>query len=137
MISTKIFVDTSWFKAFLDSSDDFHNKAVSQSEILSQQKYTLITTNFIVDETLTLLRVRKGLDLALKFRDFLSQISSHSRIIRLLSLDESKAWEWFPKNWSKLSFTDCTSFAVMDRLELKDVATFDEHFAQAGFNVLS
>jgi len=137
MASTSIFIDTSWFKVFIDESDDFHDKAVSQSAILSQQKQMLITTNFIVDETLTLLRVRKGLDLALKFRDFLSQISSHSRIVRLLSLDEFKAWEWFPKNWSKLSFTDCTSFAIMQRLDLNDVATFDDHFTRAGFNVLS
>jgi len=137
MISTSIFIDTSWFKAYLDPGDDFHSKAVSQSKILSQEKTILYTTNFVIDETLTLLRVRSGLVVALKFRDFLAQISSHTKIIRVFSQDEFNAWEWFPKNWSKLSFTDCTSFAVMQRLELKDVATLDDHFSRAGFNMLS
>lgn len=137
MTSTSIFIDTSWFKAYLDPRDDFHSQAVAQSKVLSQEKTILYTTNFVVDETLTLLRVRSGLEVALKFRDFLAQISSHTKIIRILSQDEFKAWDWFPKKWSKLSFSDCTSFAVMQRLGLKDVASFDDHFGRAGFNMLS
>lgn len=137
MTSTSIFIDTSWFKAYLDPRDDFHDKAVAQSKVLSQEKNILYTTNFVIDETLTLIRVRSGLVVALKFRDFLAQIASHTKIIRLLSQDESNAWDYFPKPWSKLSFTDCTSFAVMQRLGIKNVATFDDHFARAGFRMLS
>ena len=49
--------------------------------------------------------------------------------------DDAGAWEWFEMDWSKLSFTDCVSFAVMKRLGLTDVATFDEHFTRAKFIV--
>ena len=137
MTSSSILIDTSWFKAFIDTKDDFHNISIKQYATMSSQKASLITTNFIVDESLTLLRVRRGLKLSLEFRDLLMEMVNHLRIVRVLSTDEFKAWDWFPKNWSKLSFTDCTSFAVMQRLGLKHVATFDDHFSRAGFNMLS
>jgi predicted nucleic acid-binding protein len=35
-----------------------------------------------------------------------------------------------------LSFTDCTSIAVMQELKLKTVLTTDRHFQQAGFDVV-
>lgn len=34
------------------------------------------------------------------------------------------------------SFTDCTSFAVMRELRLREALTTDRHFRQAGFGVL-
>jgi hypothetical protein len=137
MGSNNIFVDTSWFKAFLDPADDFHSQSERQYLMIKDRNTHLVTSNYIVDETLTLLRVRKNLELSLQFRDMLMGMSHSLKLIRVTSQDEFKAWDWFPKNWSKLSFTDCTSFAVMERLELKDVATFDQHFAQVGFNVIS
>jgi len=137
MTSNNIFVDTSWFKAFLDINDDFHDQSEHQYLQMKVRNTHFITTNYIVDETLTLLRIRKNLELSLKFRDMLVGMSHSLKLIRVTSQDETKAWDWFPQNWSKLSFTDCTSFAVMQRLDLNDVATFDDHFTRAGFNVLS
>ena len=135
MISNKVFVDTSWYKAFLDQNDDFFSLAIDQYKKIKSEEIVFVTTNFIIDEALTLIRIRCGLQLALKFRDMLSEMDSILQVIRVLPEDEEKAWEWFPKDWSKLSFTDCTSFAVMKRLGLSDVATFDNHFTQAGFKV--
>ena len=137
MTSNNVFVDTSWFKAFLDPDDAFHNQAEKQYLQIKAKKTHFITTNYIVDETLTLLRVRKNLELSLKFRDMMVGMSHSLKLIRVTPQDESKSWDLFPKPWSKLSFTDCTSFAVMQRLDLKDVAAFDDHFSRAGFNMLS
>lgn len=135
MALNNIFVDTSWYKALLDPRDDFNSDAKDQMEKLLSKKYFFVTTNFIVDETLTLLRLRAGLPLALKFADTLVDMSKIMKLTRVSEIDEKEAWKWFPENWSKLSFTDCTSFAVMNRLRMKDVATFDNHFARAGFIV--
>lgn len=134
-MSNRIFVDTSWYKAFLDQKDNFFSLAIDQYKKIKSEEIVFVTTNFVIDETLTLIRIRCGLQLALKFRDMLSEMDSVLQIARVLPEDEENAWKWFPKDWSKLSFTDCTSFAVMKRLEISDVATFDNHFTQAGFKV--
>ena len=36
----------------------------------------------------------------------------------------------------RYSFTDCTSFVLMRELKISDVLTTDEHFREAGFDVL-
>ena len=134
---TPVFVDSSYFKALLDENDDFHKKALDIFADLTQQKEQLITTNYILNETLTLLRAKVNLEAAFKLRDFLNAGSPILTIYRVTSEDDVNAWSWFSKDWSKLSFTDCVSFAVMKRLEIARVATFDKHFTQAGFTIVS
>lgn len=134
-LTTKIFLDTSFFKAFIDQKDDFH----TQSKLVFakfQDNSELLTTNFILDETFTLVRVKCGKEVAKDLYNILSASFQKLKIIRVLAIDERKSWEWFWKDWSKLSFTDCTSFAVMKRLGLTKVATFDDHFKKAGFKIL-
>lgn len=129
----KIFIDTSFFKALIDGDDDFHKKAVDIWEKLEKEKLILITSNYVLDETFTLIRARRGLAIVLEFRDYLWQSGSVFKIERVIAQDEAEAWFWFLKDWSKLSFTDCVSFALMKRLNLKRVLTFDRHFEKAGF----
>ena len=52
---------------------------------------------------------------------------------RITAEDENRAWE-IAKNYKDktFSFTDCTSFAVCERLKIKEVFAFDEHFKQFG-----
>ncbi|KKR88000.1 MAG: putative ribonuclease VapC [Candidatus Woesebacteria bacterium GW2011_GWB1_41_10] len=137
MTSSRIFIDTSWYKALVDEKDEFYGSAVLQFNKMREDQKFFVTTNFIIDESLTLIRIKTGLLVALGFRDMLFDMSERLKIVRVTEADENEAWNWFPKNWSKLSFTDCTSFAAMKRLELTDVATFDQHFAQAGFKIFS
>ena len=129
-----VFVDTAFFKALADEKDDFHQSAIKIFEKFKEEQSELITTNFILDETITLIRVRCGLERVRMFRRIIASLSP-LKIIRVLTQDEEKAWDWFWNNWKNLSFTDCTTFAVMKRLDLKEVATFDKHFTQAGFKI--
>ncbi len=135
-MASLIFVDTAWWKALLDPRDDFHDRASRQKSQIIEQKRQLVTSNYVVDETLTLIRNRVKLPCALEFRDLLSAMAGFLKIIRVSAADESAAWQWFEKDWSKLSYTDCVSFAMMQRMELTEVATFDEHFTRAGFKAL-
>lgn len=132
----KVFVDTSFFKALLDVRDDFHKKASAVSFILEKNRTKLITTNYILDEAYTLLRVRRGLEIAKKLRELVFSGDRNVQIVRVQADDEANAWKLFLNNWSGLSFTDCTSFAVMKRLDLKEVAAFDTHFTKAGFKII-
>ena len=132
----QVFVDSSYFKALIDKDDDFHNTAIDIFSLLKKQKTHLITTNYIVDETLTLLRAKTNLQAATKLRDMINIGSPTITIYRVASGDDADAWYWFMKNWSKLSFTDCVSFSVMKRLDLTHVVTFDQHFRRAGFTIV-
>lgn len=129
-----VFLDTSMFKALVDEKDDFHKQAIQIWQRLKQEKTQLVTSNYMLDETFTLLRKRRGRIVVDEFRkSFLK--TNEIKIIRITVADEAGAWKWFLLDWSDLSFTDCVSFALMKRLNLIRVATFDQDFQRAGFKI--
>ena len=93
----------------------------------------LITSNDILDESFTLIRSRCGVKTVEKFRESLLESTPVFTIARVTVDDENAAWKWFLYDWEKLSFTDCVSFAVMKRLYITRVATFDSDFERPGF----
>ncbi|MHA1595182.1 MAG: type II toxin-antitoxin system VapC family toxin [Candidatus Baldrarchaeia archaeon] len=130
-----IFVDTTAFYALEVEDDVNHERAQSflLNEIRTGKYGIMITSDYVVDETLTLLRMRRGVQMALKFYDKISR----SRSIRIVWINEeifNEALEIFKKNGKlKWSFTDCTSFAIMKALNIRFAFTFDKNFKQAGF----
>lgn len=132
-----VFVDTSFFKGLLDIADDFHQKAKNSWQKLKEEDTTIITSNYVLDESFTLIRIRCGLKTVDQFREDIVKSSHVIKIMRVTVADEADAWKWFLSGWSKLSFTDCVSFALMKRLDIKRVATFDQHFNRAGFTIVN
>ena len=131
-----VFVDTAMFKAILDTADEFHAGAVKIWRQLRRRDIFLVTSNFILDEAFTLLRVRAGLKTAVALKKVIAR-SKKIKLERVTVLDERNAWSFFSgHDWSGLSFTDCVSFAMMKRLKLDSVATYDKHFERAGFKVI-
>jgi len=129
-----IFIDTSWFYAAEVEEDINHQKAIESKRKLAKGEYgTPYTTNYVLDETITLLRFRASFEAALKFKEKIEK----SKVLRVVFVDETiikDANEIFRKYRNlKLSFTDCTSFAVMKRLGINSALSFDEDFKKAGF----
>ena len=92
--------------------------------------HSLVTTNYVVDETVTLVKNRLSHKIAVEVGKKLWN-EAIATLIRVTSSDEKKAWEIFVKYRDKgFSFTDCTSFAVMERLGIAEAFAFDEHFDQ-------
>ena len=124
-----VFVDTSaWFAAVVPSEVD-HPAA---SVWLSANSAPLLTTDYVVDETLTLLRARGQAHLALTLGE--QFFSGTLAVIHFLSENEiHRAWEIFlrysDKRWS---FTDCSSKVVMETLQITTAFAFDQHFHQFG-----
>ncbi|OGM61002.1 hypothetical protein A3A75_01965 [Candidatus Woesebacteria bacterium RIFCSPLOWO2_01_FULL_39_10] len=57
-------------------------------------------------------------------------------IERVGRADEVKSWKLFQKlDGRGVSMIDCTSFAVMRRLKIKEAFAFDEDFKNLGFKV--
>lgn len=134
---TNIFIDTSAFKAVFDQSDDFHDSAWKYWEKVQKEQITFICTNYILDEIFTLFRSQLGKESALVLRDKLALSPKSFKIVLVGKNDEKIAWDYFERLPGRgVSFTDCTSFAVMKRLNLTDAFTFDNDFKAAGFKTL-
>ena|SRR5688572_29345926 len=124
-----IFVDSSaWFAVF-SRRDKYHALATTTMRLLQEP---LITSDYVVDETLTLLRARGENERALSFGRRVVE-GGWARIVSLSEEDFSAAWHVFKqfhdKEWS---FTDCTSYVVMERRGIPRAFAFDDHFRQFG-----
>lgn len=131
-----VFVDTAGWMACADESDPAHQRARQARDAALEEGKILVSTDYVVDETLTLIRVRLSLIAA---EAWWSQLEGSSRL----------RWEWigvaraekardlfFRHRDKSYSFTDCTSFVVMKELKLKQALTTDRHFRQMGFDVM-
>ncbi|HJZ05965.1 hypothetical protein A2634_01340 [Candidatus Amesbacteria bacterium RIFCSPHIGHO2_01_FULL_48_32] len=132
----KIFLDTGWFKAELDERDGHHLRAKNIFRRIKKERLVMVTTNFVLDESFTLIKDKCGVFRAKRLFGFLTKFPEKFGIERVTLEDERRVWDWFWHDWRELSYTDCTSFAVMERLGIEKVATFDEHFETAGFEVV-
>ena len=123
------FVDTSAWYALLDTSDASHHAAVKFRDSLV---HPLMTSNYFVDEVITLVRNRLGYKVAVEIGQKLWD-ESIANLIHVMPRGEKKAWAAFVQYRDKnFSFTDCTSFALMERIGITEVFAFDEHFKQYG-----
>ena len=119
-----LFVDTSVWYAAADSADASNARA---KEILSVG-VPLVTSDHVLVETWTLLRWRIHKDAAEEFWSGLR--SGVGRVETVGPADLQAAWSMgrdFPDQ--DFSLVDRTSFAVMERLGLERVASFDADFA--------
>jgi len=132
-----IFVDTGGFYASKVVNDVNHPSASSIEKAISEGKYgKMVTTNYVLDELYTLLRGRVSHEQTIQIGETIRK-SPNIRIIWILEALEEKAWDSFKINQDKTySFTDCTSFIVMQSLGIDIAFTYDSHFEQAGFQIL-
>jgi predicted nucleic acid-binding protein len=135
----RLFLDTSAFVAIEDLDDANHRRAVEFREKIRRgdtQFRALYTSNYVADETLTLLRFHCGHQVTVTFRKALAT-SKVMQVLWVTEVLEQAAWHIFEKSSDKgYSFTDCTSFALMDAEAIRNAFTFDKHFSQQGYSVV-
>ena len=130
-----IFVDTGAFLARYLERDQHHAEAVRVWDELAAEGARLFTSNFILDETMTLLARRAGHAFAVE-RGRRMWGSAALTILRPDARDEAEALSWMDRLSDQgVSFTDCVSFALMRRQRLRRVFGFDRHFNAAGFDL--
>jgi predicted nucleic acid-binding protein len=125
-----IFVDTGAFIAMRVNDDANHKKARNFLDTIKEKKLRLHTTNFILDEVYTYFC--KAHEIAVEMAEL---IMNNPLIVlhRVAVEDEDRAWMILQDFDDKdFSYTDATSFAVIERLKLKTAFAFDEHFNQYG-----
>ena len=131
-----VFADTSFFFALAAKRDHAHGAATATYSRLLRAGRRFVTTDYVLDETLTLVKLRTEASVALALLERIEQ----SEVIRVEFIDATRfqsAKALFRKHADHgYSFTDCTSFTVMRELKLTAALTTDVHFVEAGFKAL-
>lgn len=129
----RLFVDTSAWFAYANRKD--HDHATVRA-VLAGFKGRLATSNFILDETVSLCLYRLGHTAAQRVGAVLLDPDTVD-LIRITPEDEQAAWTLFRNRTDQhYSFTDCTSFALMRRLRIATALALDEDFRTEGFGVM-
>ena len=128
------FVDTVGLHAILNAADSAHSRAGAEWERMLRDDEELISTSYVVLETIALVQARLGIE-----------------AVRVLATDILPLLriEWVDANLHgdalaalltagrrHLSLVDCVSFETMRRLQIRRAFTFDDHFAEQGFQVI-
>lgn len=128
----KVFIDTGAFLALANKPDSLHELTATVYQEAIEQNATLYTSNYIIDEAVTLIRARVGHRAAVAFIKSLDV--SGIKVLRITEGDEHAAREIFIRYKDKeFSFTDCTCFALIDKHSIDAILSLDAHFSQYGY----
>lgn len=124
-----ILVDTSAYFALVDKSDRHHPAAAA---FVRSNDVPLVTTDLIAVETLNLVQARLGHPSAVRLGKRLRN-PALTTVLKITDDDVMQAWRLFQRYRDKgFSFTDCTTFALMERTHITTAFAFDLHFRQYG-----
>ena len=125
------FIDTSALLAILDADDRHHAKAGECWRKALTNGVELVTSNYVLVETYAVAQRRLGLAAV---GAIARAISPALHVYWLDPEVHSAAVEsLLAASRRKLSFVDCTSFALMHRHGIEHVLAFDPHFQEMGF----
>lgn len=128
----KVFVDTGAFCALTVPSDRWHHDALRILALLRETNAQVFTSNFVLAELYTLLNSRAGRHIAVSFMD--RNEKSGITVLRVTEQIEDDAKKLFRKlDMPRLSYFDCTSFALVNTHGLDHVFSFDAHFSMFRF----
>ena len=125
-----VFIDTNIFVALRNADDINHKKAKKlMKKALTGKLGVIYTSEYIFNEAVTVALIRtKNIKIAIDIGNY---ILSSPRI-KLLFIDDEifkKAWKIFQKYKEKrLSFTDCTTIALIEKHKIDKLMSFDQHF---------
>jgi uncharacterized protein len=128
-----VFADTSYYLALVNSLDEHHSIACQWT---SEFSGTSVTTAWVITELANAMSQAANRPFFLSLlRDL--QNDARVKIVPPATDIFNRGLDLFARRPDKdWSLTDCISFLVMEDLALRDAATLDRHFSQAGFNVL-
>jgi predicted nucleic acid-binding protein len=131
-----VFVDTGAWIAVMVQADAYHEAAKTCYRRLLSRRLPLVASNYVFDETLTRIRYDAGHAAACRFLDLYEE-AEERRLLVTLYVDEDvtrQALQLFRKySDQEFSFTDCTSFVLMERHAITEAFAFDNHFETMGF----
>jgi len=131
-----IFIDTWGWIVIHNKREERHREVRSFYRNFRLRGGMVYTTDYVLDETFTLLFRRLSSDSAVLFINFLDSAIRQGYLILLWTSPErfeaAKQLRLQFRDKPMISFTDFTSMVVMRELAIKSILTEDEHFFQVG-----
>ena len=136
MVSRPTFIDTWGWIALGRRKDPRHDEAAEYYRALSRTGEQIYTSDYVLDEAITLIFRRESFAEAARFvNSIIASASSRYIIVEQISPERFAAaldLRLRLKDNARISFTDLTSMIVMRERGVKHVLTEDKHFAQVG-----
>lgn len=131
-----LFVDTWGWVALHNKRETRHDEVKSFYRQYQLRGAKIYTTDYVLDETLTLIFRRLPLEQAKismkSINDSIAQGYLHLVWVSTSLFEEAKVMRLRYDDKPLISFTDLTSMAVMKEIGVTDVITGDEHFEHVG-----
>jgi len=129
----RLFFDTGFFCALALPEDAHHGSASVMLKTAIDNNPIQFTSNYVLDETYTLIRTRRGYFASITFMKNFEKLDI--TVLRVSEETEEAASTIFRTyDLPRLSFTDCTSFALVNAHRIDHLFTFDKHFSFFRFN---
>lgn len=129
-----VYVDTSAFLAVLDSDDNQHPAAARTWRELLDSDEVLISTSYVLVETLALVQRRLGMDALRAFQQDLYPLLD---VVWIGEPDHLAGMDAvLSTDRRRLSLVDCVSFDVVRRRRIVKVFCLDPHFREQGFDTI-
>ena len=129
-----IFLDTSAIVAMVDRRDEFHERALKTAEDLSGDEHQLWTHSYLIVEASAVLQRKLGIGNSLTL---LTRSEDIAKIHWVTPEEHERAvYRLGQRNRRNLSFVDCVSFVLMEKLGCVDAFTYDADFETEGFKLV-
>jgi len=131
-----VFLDSGYIIALESADDQNHQAALEHWRRISKSIPPLITTSYIFSEVTTFFNSRNLHEKAVQIGNRLIK-SASIKLVHVGQTSFFEAWNYFVQHQDKkYSFTDCVSFVLMKRFNMRKALSFDKHFIMAGFETL-
>lgn len=132
----KLFIDTWGWLVIHNKREPKHKKVKDFYRTFRADYGTIYTTDYVLDETLTLMFRRLPFPLAEKAMNILDSAIKQGYLNLLWvypqRFDKAKELRLKFQDKPEISFTDLTSMVVMQDLGLLSILTGDDHFVHVG-----
>jgi predicted nucleic acid-binding protein len=132
----KLFIDTWGWLTLRDRRETRHRQVVDYYHDLRRLRGIVYTSDYVLDETITLLFRRLPFDIARESLEHIQEAVTQGYLrLELVTPDrfaESVGLRLRFQDKPRISFTDLTSMVIMSRCQIDNVLTEDDHFHQVG-----
>lgn len=135
-MAIKLFVDTWGWLTLYDQRESHHQAVATFFEQFNTQRGLAYTTDYVLDETFTLLFKRLPFPQARRALSTIEDaIGAGYLLLEYITpprFARTKTLRLKLQDKPQISFTDLSSMIVMEEVAIKTILTGDAHFAQVG-----